>query len=381
MAVSLGRSLMKHISIMLKPASSACNLRCKYCFYTDLAGKRDTFCFGAMSQKTGEKILLNVKRDLESGDSVTIAFQGGEPTLVGLDWYRDFIPKAEEILKDHRLEFALQTNATRLDEQWAQFLHDHRVLVGISIDGLPRFHNGCRPDLQGNGTYNRVMESVALMRKYQVEFNVLCTLTSDIARHPNQIWNWICQNDFSFVQFTPCLDELDTPGKSPYALHPKKYASFYIRMFELWFQDYRRGKYRSIKLFDDVVNLLAYGIPTACGIHGECQCQLIVESDGSTYPCDFYCVDQYRLGDLREDSFAEMTQSQVAKSFLIRPREKMRPCDSCPYRNFCGGGCRRMQREVYCAPGDKECGYREFLDYAMPALQQIALQQIRLSRR
>lgn len=366
---------MKQICIMLKPASSACNLRCKYCFYADLAGKRDTFSFGSMSDETAEKILRNIKRELNQGDLVSIAFQGGEPALVGLDWYQRFVQKAQQILRGIRVEYALQTNGTMLDDAWAEFLYQHHFLVGLSIDAMSKCHNACRVDAQGNGTYTQVMESVHLLRKHRVEFNILCTLTSEIARHPAQVWNWICRNDFSYVQFTPCLDEMDEPGKSPYALHPEKFASFYIQLFQRWLQDYQRGRYRSIKLFDDVVNLLAFGVPTACGIHGKCQCQLVVEADGSTYPCDFYCVDSWRLGNLESDSFVDMVQSERARSFQQRPREEMRACVDCRYRQFCGSGCRRMQREVYCAPGEAYCGYRAFLDMALPALQQIAMQQ------
>ena len=368
---------MKQISVMLKPASSACNLRCKYCFYADLAGKRDTFCFGSMSQETAEDILKNISRDLVPGDRLTLAFQGGEPTLVGLEWYRQFVELQKKYLEGIHVEYALQTNGTKLDDQWCQFLHDNRFLVGLSMDGTAQTHNSCRLDISGNGTYSQVMEAVKVMRRHQVEFNILCTLTSEIARHPNQIWNWIIQNDFRYIQFTPCLDELDSPGKSPYALHPKKFASFYLRIFDLWLEQLRKGNYISIKLFDDIVNLLAYGIPTSCGIHGKCACQLVVESDGGTYPCDFFCIDSYLLGNLRQDSFLKMMYSQTAETFVNRPREDMKACQDCRYQRFCGGGCRRMQREIYCAPGEDYCGYRELLDHAMPALQQIAMDQRR----
>lgn len=366
---------MRRFSIMLKPASSACNLRCRYCFYADLAGKRDTFCFGSMSHETVEKILVNLSRDLKPGDGVEFAFQGGEPTLVGLDWYRDFVSMAKDILKQRQVTYALQTNGTMLNREWAQFLKENGFLVGLSIDGLPKFHNSCRVDSAGNGTYAMVMDAVQLLREYRVDFNILCTLTAEIARHPAQIWGWICKNQFDYVQFTPCLDELGAPGKSSYAIHPRRFSEFYTKLFPLWLADFRAGKYRSIKFFDDVVNLLAFGTPTACGIHGACQCQMVLEADGSAYPCDFYCLDQYRLGNLREDSLLDMVRSETAKAFVNREREESPLCSQCRYDSFCGRGCRRMQREVYCGPGDTVCGYRQFLDSAMPALQQIAAAQ------
>ena len=366
---------MKQMNLMLKPASSACNLRCRYCFYADLAEKRETFCFGTMSDETVEQMLENLSRDLEAGDSVSFAFQGGEPTLAGLAWYRRFVDQCEKILHGIQIAYSLQTNGTLLNGEWAKFLKNHHFLVGLSVDGMAKCHNACRLDANGNGTYHSAMEAKRLLEQNQVEFNVLCTLTAEMARHPNQIWNWLCQNQIRYVQFTPCLGELDGSGKSQYALHPKKFASFYIRLFELWLQDYSRGIYRSIKLFDDVVNLLAYGIPTACGIHGRCQPQLVVEADGSAYPCDFYCVDRFRLGNLREQSPMELARSEVSAAFRNRPRDGMELCAGCRYVDFCGGGCRRMQKEVYYAPGDQTCGYGLFLDFAMPALRRIAIQQ------
>ena len=366
---------MRQISIMLKPGSSACNLRCRYCFYADLAEKRAVPCFGTMDSECVSRILTNVRRDLQPGDQISFAFQGGEPTIVGLSWYEDFLSQAERLLPGIPLSYSLQTNGTLLNEDFAAFLKKHNFLVGLSLDGLPRYHNGARVDRNGQVTYGTVLNAVALLRKYRVEFNILCTLTAEIARHPTQIYKWIQQNDFRYLQFTPCLDELDTPGACSYALQPEKFASFYKTIFPLWYREFRSGTYRSIKLFDDLINLLAYGIPTACGIHGDCQCQLVVEADGSTYPCDFYCLDCYKLGNMQTDSFPRMMASPTAREFLQRPREDFSLCERCPHRSFCGGGCRRMQRQVYYAPGDHYCGFRDFLDDAMPLLYEIALEQ------
>ncbi len=369
---------MKNIPIMIKPASSACNLRCKYCFYTDLAGKRDTFSFGKMSEDTVDKILANIHKSLDSGDRVTFAFQGGEPTLVGLFWFKSFVEKVKLWNNNINIEYALQTNGTLLDDEWCLFLAKNNFLVGISIDAMAKCHNNCRVDMDGKDTYKQVLDKVRLMRKYGVEFNVLCTLTSEIAQHPQQVWNWICQNNFQYVQFTPCLDELGSIKNSVYALKPQKFANFYKQVFKLWLSDFKQGKYRSIKLFDDIVNLLAYRVPTACGITGRCQCQMVIESDGSAYPCDFYCLDKYRLGSVCEKTVIELIESQTADDFIHRPKQRAKLCDECKYRNFCGGGCHRMKSEVYCAPKDNFCGYKTFLDESINDFQIIAELQRRM---
>ena len=371
---------MNSITVMLKPSSSACNLRCKYCFYADLAGKRDTFSFGKMTEDTVLHILDNIFSNLNDGDQLHFTFQGGEPTLVGLDWYKSFVEMVSTRKNKINIGYALQTNGTLLDDAWCEFLHQNNFLVGISIDAMPKTHNSCRIDIDNKGTYNSVLNTVLLMRKHKVEFNVLCTLTSEIAQHPQQVWKWICQNNFDYVQFTPCLGNLDEPGKSPYALRPKRFATFYTELFKLWLMDLRLGKYRSIKLFDDIVNLLAYGVPTSCGINGRCTCQIVVESDGSVYPCDFYCIDKYRMGSLTDTSVMDLLKSNVAQDFLTRHKEKSSLCNTCPYSQFCGGGCHRMQREIYCAPEDTYCGYKAFLDYSINDFKMIAISQRRMRR-
>ena len=369
---------MKNITIMIKPASSACNLQCKYCFYTDLAGKRDTYNFGKMSKDTVEKILANVFVDLVKGDKLNFAFQGGEPTLVGIEWYKNFVKTVNSKNNGITISYALQTNGTLIDNEWCEFLTKNKFLVGISIDAMPKTHNNCRIDINKKGTYNIVSRTVKLMEKNKVEFNVLCTLTSEIAQHPKQVWDWIIQNDFKYVQFTPCLDALDENGKNIYAINPKKYYGFYSELFKFWFNDFRQGKYRSIKLFDDIVNLLAYNIPTACGINGKCSCQIVVESNGNTYPCDFYCIDKYCLGNLSNTHLSNIVQSSAVNNFINREKSKPTLCNTCKYNIFCGSGCYRMQKEIYCKDNSNFCGYKAFLDDTINYFQMIADSQLKI---
>jgi uncharacterized protein len=186
--------------------------------------------------------------------------------------------------------------------------------------------------------------------------------------------------DIRYVQFTPCLDDLEAPGASPYALTPKRFSSFYRQIFNLWYTDYRAGKYRSIKLIDDIVNLLAFGIPTACGINGRCSPQIIVESNGSVYPCDFYCVDEYMIGNLCESSLKEILKSPKMHAFAGRNYLQPKLCKTCMFARFCGGNCKRMQRQICCGAEDNFCGYQDFLRTYTKEFEQIALDQRRYRR-
>lgn len=363
---------MKELNIMIKPASALCNLRCKYCFYANIADLREIRSFGIMSRETMEAMLKKIREGLDSGDHLTLAFQGGEPTMAGLTFFRDLVSEIEEKWPSSiKVDYALQTNAMELDEEWARFLAEKHFLVGISLDLLQEQQDMVRVDAQGKGTWKKVTEAIKLMERFHVEYNVLCTLTNQIARHPRKVWNNIEKLDLQYVQFTPCMDDLDQPGESIYALTPRRFASFYTEIFRYWLADFKAGKYRSIKLFDDLVNLLGMGIPTACGMNGRCQPQLIVEADGSTYPCDFYCLDEYCLGNITDTELAVLYQRSMES-----PSKKRDPlpelCGTCPYRQICGGNCRRMQREICCMPGDKECGYQAFLDSSIRDLAEIA---------
>lgn len=372
---------MSYYSIMIKPASSLCNLRCKYCFYADVAGIRDVPSYGVMKDETMRAMLRNVEQSLTPGDQVTFAFQGGEPTLAGLDYFRKFVSITRQWNRSVRVSYALQTNATLINEEWCRFLKEHHFLVGVSYDILQDCHDATRVDIKNGETSKRVETALQLLEQYGVEYNVLCTLTNQVARHPKQVWNRIKQMDLKFVQFTPCLGELDKPGESIYALTPKRFASFYNQLFHDWYEDYRQNRYRSIKLFDDVVNYMAFGIPGVCGMGGRCQPQLVVEGDGSVYPCDFYCLDEYKLGNLTEDGLKQLLSAPEMRAFHFREHTQPELCKECDFKRFCGGGCRRMQREVCCAEDSTYCGYGDFIRMNLSALQSIAYNERQFSLR
>lgn len=362
---------MRYLNIMLKPASSLCNLRCKYCFYADVASHRDIKSYGLIDENSTNLILNNIFSDLEPGDRVNIAFQGGEPTLSGLSYYKFFIDAVNKVKKDVTVTYALQTNATTLDDEWCLFLKDNRFLVGVSLDGPEQMHNMCRVNAEQKGTFKDVMVAVKKLQQYSVDFNLLMTLTNTLAKHPTQVWNFITANDFRYVQFTPCLAPFDDTGKDPYALTPQKFADFYIQIFNYWKKELDAHNYYSIKLFDDIVNLLAFRQVNACGLIGNCSSQIVVEADGSVFPCDFYTLDQWCLGNLTQENIAHIFSSPRINEFITRPR-KRELCSNCKYNRICNGACHRMQPNICYKEGASVCGYRKFLDATINQFLQIA---------
>ena len=370
---------MKHISVMLKPASSLCNLRCRYCFYAEVSDSREIRSFGVMERETASKIAASIFSCLDSGDEVNLAFQGGEPTLAGLDFFRFFVSEVERVRGKIKVSYALQTNGTLLDEEWCRFFKEQRFLIGLSLDAMQAIHDRNRVDASGKGTYARVMAARALLEKHCVEYNVLTVLTNALARHPQQVWSWLCRENIRYVQFIPCLGEL-CGGATRFSLTPERFASFYSQLFRLWSADFEKGRYRSVKLFDDLVNLLADGSRNACGLTGQCMPQIVVEADGSVYPCDFYALDEYRVGNLAEEPVDTIYTKAAMAAFRARPTEALKLCESCRCAPICGGGCPRMRREVCGAPDAGSCGYRSFLDQCIPELRNIASLERRMRR-
>ncbi len=352
---------MKQLAVMIKPASSLCNMKCKYCFYEDISNLRTVHSHGIMHQETVELMLLNIKNELDKGDNVTLAFQGGEPMLAGLEFFENFVDQVKNWEKDINVSYAIQTNGTKIDETWAKFFYDNNFLVGVSLDLLQDLHDDTRIDNENKGTWKKTINAIRILEEYKVEYNVLCTLTNGLARYPKKVWNTIEKLDLKYVQFTPCLNDLEFTKKNIYALTPERFSSFYKEIFTYWFSDMKQGKYRSIKLFDDIVNLLALGITTACGMNGACQPQLVVEADGSVYPCDFYCLDEYCLGNITNTSLKDLYEFSFNSN--SKKREALpKLCSTCEYLKFCGGNCKRMQKEICCMPEDNFCGYKDFLE-------------------
>ncbi len=361
---------MKMLSVMIKPASSRCNLQCRYCFYADVSQRRAVPDYGIMRRETAEKVVANIYSDLSDGDVLNIGFQGGEPTLAGLDFFKSFAELVANQPKKVTVHWALQTNGTTLDAAWCAFLKEHRFLVGLSLDGAAAAHNANRIDRQGKGSFSRVLQSKRLLEQAGVDYNVLCVLTDEAARHPQTIWNFLLREKIRFVQFIPCLEDLgaDEPGR--WALTPKNFSGFYSALFRLWKKELLGGNYISVKFFDDVANLFLRRAVTACGMIGRCQCQNVVEADGSVYPCDFYVLDAYRLGSLAEMPLREVFDRAQASGFLDPDPAPPEPCAACAYRAVCNGGCKRMRRAQYIDP-DGLCGYKQFLDDCLQELTQI----------
>ncbi len=357
---------MKEISMLIKPASSLCNLRCRYCFYADVSENRDVASTGVMTDETLETLVSRIAEELQEQGKANISFQGGEPTVAGLDYFKKFA----SLLDAHpgiEVHWSMQTNATLLTEEFAQFLHERNFLLGISLDGYQSMHDSNRYDAEKKGAFYRVMKGISLLEKAKVEYNILTVVTHELSKHPKALFSFYKEHHFDYIQLIPCLPELngDTRGL---ALLPEDYASFYNTFFDCWKKDFEKGGWMSVNLFENIAGMMQGFPPYQCGYIGRCTTQFVIESNGDVYPCDFYCLDEKRLGNLNDLSFAQMRETPQAKEFMATSKCTKAPCEGCPYVRTCNGGCRRQN---VCWLTDDICAYREVLDHIVPQMTSI----------
>ena len=214
-----------------------------------------------------------------------------------------------------------------------------------------------------------MLQTKQLFDHFEIDYNVLCVLTNPLAKEAKKVFRFLKEQKIDFVQFIPCLDDLDAKERNSYALTPKRFAGFYHQLLQLWLQELAEGHYISIKLFDDLLNLLIKRQVTACGILGNCQVQYVIEADGSVYPCDFYVLDEYRMGYIQEQTLRQLFEQDIAKTFVCQRPEMPKKCLSCPFQKMCRGGCKRMKDAIY-VDGDY-CGYQQLLQEFVPQIDRI----------
>ena len=343
---------MPNLSLLIKPVSGACNLRCRYCFYLDESARRQTACFGTMSETTLQTL---VRRAFAYADGpVSFAFQGGEPLLAGKSFYRQVLALQKQYnTRCLPVTNALQTNGTLLDDDWAELFAQGQFLVGISLDGPASLHDRYRVDAAGAATHARALQGAELLKKHGVPYNILCVVTQQIAA-PDTVFDALAPH--GYLQFIPCLDALDgQPGE--FSLQPEAYGRFLVRTFDRYEGAWHSGRPVSIRAFDNWVGMLLGHPPESCGMSGRCGHYYVIEADGSVYPCDFYVLDEWRLGNIGETGLADMQNSETAKRFVRQSLAIPEECKTCQWFGLCRNGCRRdrdilpngvIGQNIYC---------------------------------
>lgn len=352
---------MPPLSIMIKPASSLCNLRCKYCFYCDVAAHRDVFSLGKMELSTAENLIKSAL-SFASGCSVAFAFQGGEPLIAGKEYFENFVSLVNRYnTKGSEIYYSIQTNGTLVDDEWARFFRDNRFLVGLSLDGDYE-GNKFRVDANGQNSYYKITKAANKFIKHGVEFNILTVLTGYCAENAERIYKHFRSMGYRYLQFIPCLRPMGDSTQSELYMTADQYADFLIRIFNLYVKDFTKGNYMSVRQFDNWVRMYLGERPEQCGLCGYCTHQFVAEGNGNIYPCDFYCTDEWLLGNINEISLEEMAECERATRFIKESLTVDERCKNCRFFPICRqGGCKRNRESAdYCS------SYMKFFSSCMP---------------
>ncbi|MEG0069974.1 MAG: anaerobic sulfatase maturase [Cetobacterium sp.] len=330
---------MKHINFLIKPSSSLCNISCDYCFYSDVAFNRAHPSFGFMSIETLEKLVKEAF--FTAKNSITFSFQGGEPTLMGVEFYKKFHNFVKKYNTNNIfVNFAIQTNGILLNKEWADLFKEEKYLVGISLDGNKETHNFFRKDKLGNGTFSQTLKNIKLLQKNNIDFNILFVVNKKTVENLKDIYLFFKNSKFKYLQFIPCLDKLDN-STGDYSLTEQEYGFFLDELFKLWNNDLKNKKYTSIRFFDNLLAIILNNQVESCDMNGHCSVNTVVESNGNIYPCDFYVLDEFLLGNIHSTPLKDILTSQKAFDFVKSSLKFDSECKTCNYFNLCKSGCRR----------------------------------------
>ena len=367
---------MPAISVMIKPSSGMCNMSCDYCFYRDETQKRSQESYGFMSEKTLKNVIR--KTMLRAEGMISYAFQGGEPTLRGLAFFQKVVEYQNQYNKNKiQVHNALQTNGLLIDEDWCRFLKENHFLVGVSLDGTKEIHDTYRHTRkEGGPTFDLVCSAIRLMESYGVDFNILTVVNQAAAENIQEIYSFYRQKKWNYQQYIACLDPLDEPhGQNEYSLAPEQYGQFLIRLFRLWYKDWKKGRQPYIRQFENYIGILLGHFPEACDQRGTCSIQNVVEADGRVYPCDFYMLNDYCLGNFNENRLDEIDARRKEIGFLERSLKLDPDCKHCAYYRLCRGGCQRNRDwapEIQAYQNYFCQSYRMFFDACLNEMEEIA---------
>lgn len=393
--VSRGRGLRRPFSLIAKPTGAACNLDCPYCFFLSKEVLWESKA-QAMTEDVLRAWLVNYLNAQPDGP-VTVGWQGGEPTLRGLDFFRDAVRIANEVKRPRQqVQHAIQTNATLLDDAWGEFLAEEQFLVGVSIDGPRELHDRYRVNKAGRGTYAQVVRGLRILQAHRVDTNILCTVNAINAEHPLAVYRHF-RDDLgaNFLQFIPIVERVDAgqesvaesgwrrddgtfvlyeqtgTGVTSRTVAPEQYGTFLITLFDEWVS----RDVGSVYVQDFDVTLAAlFGQYSLCVHAPECGGALAMEHNGDVYSCDHYVEPGYRLGNVAIDDFRAMVGSDFQREFGRSKRTALpRQCVECPVRWACHGGC---PKDRFAKTRDGEgglnylcAGYYRFYSHVTPAME------------
>jgi uncharacterized protein len=371
----------KAFHVMAKPTGSACNLNCDYCFFLKKEKLYPESDF-RMSEEVHEAYIRQL---FEAHDvpQVTVAWQGGEPTLMGLDFFRHSVELQKKYAKPGtRIENTFQTNGILLDDEWCRFFNKNNFLIGLSIDGAKELHDFYRKDKGGHGTFERVVQAVHLLQKHKVEFNILCTVNSKNADHPLDVYRFFRDTlGAQYFQFIPIVERHNESGYqegnkvTDRSVRPDQWGNFLVTIFDEWV---RRDVGRTFVLnFDGALAGWLGMAGTVCVFGPTCGQCMALEHNGDLYSCDHFVEPNYYIGNILETPMIELVGSDKQRKFGADKRDALPQfCHRCDFLFACNGECPK-NRFIETPDGEPGLnylceGFKAFFKHADPSMKIMA---------
>ncbi|NLW49694.1 MAG: anaerobic sulfatase maturase [Candidatus Brocadiaceae bacterium] len=339
-----------NLGMLIKPVSADCNMACGYCYYRHVGALYPA----AQGHRMAPEVFEAVCEQYLALDpcEVKVGWQGGEPTLMGLDFFR----RAVRIQADHArpgdcFGNSLQTNGVVLDDEWCRFLAENRFLVGLSIDG-PEDLNAQRRFADGRPGYRTAMGALERLRTHGVEFNVLVVISRANVHAPERVFEFLRAHDLHYSQFIPCTEPAGAPGAtSEQSITAAEYAEFMLRIFDAWVANDDSSYY--VRRIDNWLHQFFGLPPECCEYRPDCSNLLTIEWNGDVYPCDFFVEPRFRMGNVRTQTLERMLQGRPFRDF-VRGAESVPPaCTECEWLAVCHAGCYRHRRKLGLSDTDR----------------------------
>jgi len=327
-------------SVLVKPAGPDCNLKCTYCFYLEKESLFPETKIHRMSPEILEELIRQVMQ--QSGREVSIAWQGGEPALMGLEFYQKAIDLEIKYGHGKQVGNGFQTNGTLLDREWAKFFKRYDWLIGLSLDGPEHIHDRYRVNKGLQKTWSVVEEKARMLLEEGVAVNAMCCITDYSANHAEELYQYYKDLGLTWMQFIPVVEtDPDNPSQAaPFSLTAEKYGDFLVKLFDLWIGDFVDGvPTTSVRHFESALYSYVGLEAPECTLHKECGPYVVVEHNGNIYSCDFFVEPRHRLGNLRNDKIINMLNSKKQDDFGKAKAALPRKCRFCPWLSKCFGGC------------------------------------------
>jgi uncharacterized protein len=371
---------MQPFSLLIKPASADCNLRCDYCFYLEKCALYPEPARHRMTRDTLDQLVKSYMATQQ--ETYAFGWQGGEPTLMGVDFFRDATKlQAEYGERGVSVANGLQTNATLIDDELAAHFGKYKFLLGCSLDGPAEVHDRYRLTAGGKPSHAAVMRGIETLRRHGVEFNILVLVSQSNVHRAREVYHYLTDQGFLYHQYIPCVEFDDNGQLLPFAITGEEWGRFLCEIYDVW----RPGDTRrvSVREFDSILVNMVDGACAQCTMGTNCRQYFVVEHNGDIYPCDFFVEPELKLGNVHDTTWRQAWDSPTYRAFGEQKSDWNDDCIACPHLDLCGGDCIKHRNHNGNEPSNLSwlcAGLKPFYDHTRDGFELLA-DEVRRERR